>query len=202
MGRAIVPNHHQWSKMVRPQLLKEGYRRFRCTMPYQFHYFHLSSLQADRRVVAGLLPVPGTGGLHQRWLALEDPLATQVGVGSKVSLICEEDFGTPPLSLQPHHGTEGDECLSLLSVGLQKTLLGSLKHEAQVVQVVKATATTEPGTKALLDELSHYLPIPVSQINPCFMGRPLDCGLQLGLLVRGSLTLVGGPIPLLDQLLY
>jgi len=63
----------------------------------QFHYFHLPSLQADRRVVAGLLTPPGTGRVHQGWLASLDQLARQVGIGSAMGLILKEELGPPGL---------------------------------------------------------------------------------------------------------
>ena len=105
---------------------------------------------------------PGTGGVHQRCLSLEYPFASQVGVGPKVGFILEEDLGSTLLGL-----------LSDLAV---------LEDEAQPMEVVQATAPTQPQVKALLEKLPYYFPVPVGQFNPRLPRRILHRRLQLVLL--------------------
>ena len=58
----------------------------------------------------------------------------------------------------------------------------SLQHEAQPMEVVQATAPTQPQVKALLEKLPHYFPIPVGQFNSRLSRRILHRRLQLVLL--------------------
>ena len=71
---AGVPDHVQWPRVPLPRLSQEGRRRSGVAVALQFHPLHLPGLQAHRRVVAGLLLIPRTGGLNQRWLTLQHPL--------------------------------------------------------------------------------------------------------------------------------
>ena len=65
MGRRVVPDHVQRPGMPLPQLPQEGNRGPRVAVAIQFHPIDLARLQAHRRIVAGLLPVPGAGRVHQ-----------------------------------------------------------------------------------------------------------------------------------------
>ena len=65
---------------------------------------------------------------------------------------------------------------------LREAFFGSLQHEAQPVEVVQATAPTQPQIKAPLEKLPHYFPIPVGQFNSRLPRRILHRRLQLVLL--------------------
>ena len=121
--------------------------------------------RANSRVVAGLLSPPGTGGVHQRCLSLEYPFASQVGIGPKVGFIHEEDLGSTLLGLLSDLAVLEDEGFPFFILGFQEAFLGSLQHEAQPMEVVQATAPTQPQVKALLEKLPHYFPVPVGQFN-------------------------------------
>ena len=123
------------------------------------------SLQTNSRVVAGLLSPPGTGGVHQRCLSLEYPFASQVGIGPKVGFIHEEDLGSTLLGLLSDLAVLEDEGFPFFILGFQEAFLGSLQHEAQPMEVVQATAPTQPQVKALLEKLPYYFPFPVGTIQ-------------------------------------
>ena len=129
-----------------------------------------------------LLSPPGTGGVHQRCLSLEYPFASQVGIGPKVGFIHEEDLGSTLLGLLSDLAVLEDEGFSRFILGFQEAFLGSLQHEAQPMEVVQATAPTQPQVKALLEKLPHYFPIPVGQFNSRLSRRILYRRLQLVLL--------------------
>ena len=63
VGRRVVPDHIQPTAAPLSQLSQEGCRRFAVAVSIQFHPLHLSRLQAHRRIVAGFLATPRTGGL-------------------------------------------------------------------------------------------------------------------------------------------
>ena len=83
----------------------------------------------------------------------------------------------PPLGF----GCTGGRRLSVLHPWLSGGL-GSLQHEAQPMEVVQATAPTQPQVKALLEKLPYYFPVPVGQFNPRLPRRILHRRLQLVLL--------------------
>ena len=59
------------------------------------------------------------------------------------------------------------------------------------MEVVQATAPTQPQVKALLEKLPYYFPVPVGQFNPRLPRRILHRRLQLVLLT--SVQDGGGP---------
>ena len=138
--------------------------------------------RANSRVVAGLLSPPGTGGVHQRRLSLEYPFPPQIGIGPKVGFVYEEDFGSTLLGLLSDLAVLEDEGFPFFILGFQEAFLGSLQHEAQPMEVVQATAPTQPQVKALLEKLPYYFPVPVGQFNPRLPRRILHRRLQLVLL--------------------
>ena len=81
----------------------------------------------------------------------------------------------PPLGF----GCTGARKLSALHPWLSGGVFGSLQHEAQPVEVVQATAPTQPQIKAPLEKLPHYFPIPVGQFNSRLPRRILHRRLQL-----------------------
>ena len=133
-------------------------------------------------VVAGLLSPPRTGRVHQRRLSLEYPFPPQIGFGPKVGFVYEEDFGPTLLGLLSDLAVLEDEGFPRFILGFQEAFLGSLQHEAQPMEVVQATAPTQPQVKALLEKLPHYFPIPVGQFNSRLSRRILHRRLQLVLL--------------------
>ena len=58
VGWRVVPDHVQ-ARSASPSIAQEGNRRSRVAVAIQFHPLDLAGLQAHRRVVAGLLAVPG-----------------------------------------------------------------------------------------------------------------------------------------------
>ena len=65
MGRRVVPNHIQRPRVSLAQLGQEGRRCPGVAVTLQFHPLHLPGLQANRRVVAGLLPIARAAGVNQ-----------------------------------------------------------------------------------------------------------------------------------------
>src|SRR3990172_2853564 len=191
MGRAVVPDHDERLRMVAPQLAQEGRRGLCRAVAFRLHLVHFPRLQTDSRIVGGLFTQAGTGRIYQRWLPSQYPLASQVGVGSEVGLIHEEDLGADLLRLGQQRHIEGDESRSFLCVGLQQPLLRTLQHEAQPMQVVQTTTVTQFPAKTLPDKLLHHFPVPVRHFDPRLLGRSLHCRFHLGLLplVEGG----GGP---------
>ena len=89
----------------------------------------------------------------QRSSILEYPFASQVGIGPKVGFVYEEDFGPTLLGLLSDLAVLEDEGFPFFILGFQEAFLGSLQHEAQPMEVVQATAPTQPQVKALLEKL-------------------------------------------------
>ena len=77
MRRGIIPNHSQWSRVLRPQLPQESGGGCRVAVALQFHPFHLAGFQAHRRIIAGLFAPARAGRVHQGWLSFEHPFAPQ-----------------------------------------------------------------------------------------------------------------------------
>ena len=84
----------------------------------------LPSLQANSRVVAGLLSPPRTGRVHQRRLSLEYPFPPQIGIGPKVGFVYEEDFGPTLLGLLSDLAVLEDEGFPRFILGFQGRFLG------------------------------------------------------------------------------
>ena len=176
---------------------QKGRRCPRVAVPLQFHPLYLAALQAHRRVVTGLLPIPGTGGLHQRRLALQHPFAPQFGVGPEVGLVGKECLGSGPLGLIPQGSVLRHKGLTLGLISLDQTLLGTLEGKSQAVQVVQATAAAQAGAKALRDNPVNHPPVPVGQLNACLPRQFLHRCLQLRLL---RLAKGGGEPPLCSNI--
>ena len=136
--------------------------------------------------------------------ALASPLSThfasQVGIGPKVGFIHEEDLGSTLLGLLSDLAVLEDEGFPFFILGFQEAFLGSLQHEAQPMEVVQATAPTQPQVKALLEKLPYYFPVPVGQFNPRLPRRILHRRLQFGSVDLGSRR-GGTPSLLKDQTL-
>ena len=122
-----VPADVQWPKMPLPQLLQEGLRCSGVAVPLQFHPLHLAGLQTHRRVIAGLLAVPGTAGVHQGWLPFQHPLAPQLRVSPEMGLVSEEYLAASAPRLVPQGGVFRREGLRLASFALSSRFLGRLK---------------------------------------------------------------------------
>ena len=110
---------------------------------------------------------------------LATPIAPQVGIGPKVGFVHEEDLGPTLLGLLSDLAVLEHESFPLFILGFQEVFFGSLQHEAQPVEVVQATAPTQPQIKAPLEKLPHYFPIPVGQFNSRLPRRILHRRLQL-----------------------
>ena len=139
--------------------------------------------RGSRRVVAGLLPLPRTGGLHQRWLTPRHPLAPQFGVGPEVGLVGKECPGSGPcsgsLGLIPPGSVLRHKGLTLGLIRLQQPLLGPLQDESQAVravQVVQATAAAQADAKPLRDKPVHHPPVPVGQFQLASSSWPVPVG--------------------------
>ena len=100
-----------------------------------------------------------------------------------MGFVHEEDFGPTILGLLSDLAVLEDESFPLFILGFQEAFLGSLQHEAQPVEVVQATAPTQPQIKAPLEKLPHYFPIPVGQFNSRLPRRILHRRLQLVLFI-------------------
>ena len=105
-----------------------------------------------------------------------------LGIGPKVGFVHEEDLGSTLLGLLSDLAVLEDEGFPFFILGFQEAFLGSLQHEAQPMEVVQATAPTQPQVKALLEKLPYYFPVPVGQFNPRLPRRILHRRLQLVLL--------------------
>ena len=99
--RRVVPDDPQRPGVLSPQSRQEGNRGPAVAVALQFHPFHLARLQAHRRIVAGLLPVPRAARVHQRRLTLQHPLPPQFRVRPEVGLVGKEYPGSSPLGLLP-----------------------------------------------------------------------------------------------------
>ena len=108
------------------------------------HPLHLAGLQAYRRVIAGLLAVPGTAGVHQGWLPFQHPLAPQLRVSPEMGLVSEEYLAASALRLVPQGAVLRHEGLPLGFVCLEQPLLGPLEGKPQPVQAIQTTAAAYP----------------------------------------------------------
>ena len=122
-------------------------------LPGYFHGFHLprapDKLPSSSRPS---LPTVGLVRVHQRRLSLErKPISSSsIGIGPKVGFVYEEDFGATLLGLLSDLAVLEDEGFPRFILGFQEAFLGSLQHEAQPMEVVQATATTQEFVKDCL----------------------------------------------------
>ena len=205
MGWSVVPDDVQWSGVLIPQLLQESGRGFGVAVPLQFHNLHLASLQAHRRIIAGLFAPPGAARIYQRRLSLEYPFPPQVRIRPEMGLISEEGFRPQLSRFDQECGIRRHEGFPLGFVGLKEMLLWPLQDKTQAVGVVQATAAGQRVPEAFLDKSPHHFPVPIRQVDACLFGQRLDRSLQLGLLVSvegggeppdcSKARAVGPPVP-------
>src|SRR5215216_1573356 len=184
VGRAVVPDDDQRLGMVGAQLPEEGDRGLGAAVAVELHRLDLAGLQADGRVVAGLLAVARAGRADQGRLALEDPLPAQIDIGIEVGLVHEEDLGPGPGSRGAQERALPHEDRPTLRVRLQQPFLRSLEDEAQAVQVVQTATAAERHSESLPDVPPDHLPVPIRQVDPRVSRGALDRRLHLGLLRR------------------
>ena len=198
VGWRIVPDDPQRPRMLFLQLRQEGNRGPAVAVALQFQPFHLARLQAHRCIVAGLLPLPRTAGVHQGCLSPQHPLAPQLRIGTEVGRLGEENLGFSPLGLLPTGGLLRHEGLPFGLIPLDQTLLGVLEGKPQPVPPVQATAAAPAEAEAFPDKPMHHLPIPVGQLDARRGGRLLHRPFQLLLLrlVQGGR---GGTTGLLED---
>ena len=113
-----------------------------------------------------------------------------------MGFVYEEDFGPTLLGLLSDLAVLEDEGFPRFTLGFQEAFLGSLQHEAQPMEVVEATAPTQPQVKTLPEKLPHYFLIPVGQFNPRLPRRSLHRRLQLVLFIP---TQDGGEPPVCSK---
>ena len=110
------------------------------------HPLHLPRLQAHRWVVAGLLPVLGTGRVHQCRFSSEHPLVPQLRVGPEVGLAGKEYLGSGQSGLLPKGGILRNEGLPLRLIGLEQALLGARAPESSAGAHPWHSSPTVPET--------------------------------------------------------
>ena len=114
----------------------------------------LSTLQAHRRVIAGLLAVTRAGRVHQSRFSSQHPLAPKFGVRPEVGPVGRENPGPGPPRLLRQGGVLRHEGLPLGPISLEQTLLGPLEGKPQTVQVVQATAAAQDDAEPLQDNVN------------------------------------------------
>ena len=90
--------------------------------------------QAHRRVIAGLLAVPGTAGVHQGRLPFQRPLPPQLRVSPEMGLVSKEYLAASAPRLVPQGGVFRREGLPFGFVRLEQPFLGVLEGKPQAVQ--------------------------------------------------------------------
>ena len=197
MSRSVVPDDDQRLGMTCAQVAQEVCRCLGIAVALHFHLLYLAALQADCRVVVHLLLETRAGRIHQRWFSFQNPLGAQVSIGSEVGLVNEEYLRSTRLSLLTQLTVVGNEGLALSLISFDQPLLRTLEDEPQPVQVVQATASAQPHSKALCHEGPHRLPVPVRRCDSTLAWWPLHCRLQLGLLPSAE---GGGEPPVCSKL--
>ena len=161
MGGAVVPDHDQRPGVVGAPLPEEGHAGRGCAVPGQRPVRDRPALQADGRVVAGLLAPARAGGVDQRGVTLARPRAVPVRSGTAMRRVRAADLRPPrPGSRQQRHGRR-DEGGPPRLVGLAQALLRALVSEAASMPGARAGAATEADAATGLDACAHHLPMPV-----------------------------------------
>ena len=145
------------------------------------HGFHLPSLQTNSRVVVGLLSPPGTGGAHQSRLTSGNthlPLrsaSARKWASSTKKILAPLSWASSRIWL--YWRTKAFRSSSL---AFRRRFLGRFSTKPNRLEVVQATAPTQPQIKAPLEpNCLSYFPIPVGQFNsrlsqPDFLHRRLQ----------------------------
>ena len=145
----------------------------------------------------GLLPVAGTGGLHQGRFSLLHPLPPQLRVSARKWASSARNIRAPaPWDSSHIAAYSATKAARFSSSSLQQPFLGPLESKSQPVQPGQATAAAQAGAKAFQDKLPYRLPIPVGQFQARRRWRLLHRRLQL-LLFRWSR--VGEPPVVLEN---
>ena len=173
MGRARCLKSHSAAQGAsgaigsgRPQMSR------RVAVTLQFHPLHLAGLQANRRVVAGLLPIARAAGVNQGRLSPEHPFTPRSSASARKWASSAKNILAPgPLDLLRQGGLLRYESLPLGLISLEQALLGTLQDKSQAVQVVQTTAAAQLDAEPFRDKLAHHPPIPVGQFDAAYSGN-------------------------------
>ena len=113
--------------MLSPQLHQEGRRGPGVAVALQFHPLHLSRLQAHRRTVADLLPIPRAGRLHQSRVPFQHPLAPQFGVRTECASSAKNILAPVRWASSHSAAYSATKASRLASLALTRRFLGRLK---------------------------------------------------------------------------